>query len=102
MGVVKSSSCLITSRKPGAGLLGSSDGSVADRGVFNPGGNADRGVLSRDGTADRGVLMVGRLGVLMVGVLRGGKVGFGEVDGMATVWMGYTRVGSYEKARKRP
>lgn len=37
IGVLMSSSCLIMSRKPWAGLLGSSDGSIADRGVLRPG-----------------------------------------------------------------
>lgn len=32
MGVLMSSSCLIMSRKPGAGLLGNSEGRAADRG----------------------------------------------------------------------
>ena len=71
MGVFRASSCLMTSRKPGAGLRGSSDGKVADRGVFNPAGRADRGVFR-----------LGRLGIRIVGVLRAGKVDFGEVDGM--------------------
>lgn len=37
MGVRMSSSCLMMSRKPAAGLLGSSDGSVAERGVLSDG-----------------------------------------------------------------
>lgn len=34
IGVFISSSCLIMSRKPSAGLLGNSDGSIAERGVL--------------------------------------------------------------------
>lgn len=37
MGVLMSSSCLMMSRKPEAGLLGSSDGKVAERGVLSDG-----------------------------------------------------------------
>lgn len=84
MGVLRSSSCLMISRKPGAGLRGSSEGSVADRGVVSPDGRADRGVRNSEGRADRGVLMVGSLGVWMVGVLRAGKVGLGDAEGMMT------------------
>lgn len=82
MGVLRSSSCLIISRKPGAGLRGSSEGSVADRGVLSPEGSADRGVRNSEGRADRGVLMDGRLGVWIDGVLRAGKAGLGEAEGM--------------------
>ena len=48
-----SSSCLITSRRPTAGLFGSSEGSVADIGVLRAG---------RVGLGDLGVLMVGSSG----------------------------------------
>lgn len=54
IGVLRSSSCLITSSIPGAGLLGSSDGRVIDDGVFRAG---------RAGFGDRGVLMIGTVGV---------------------------------------
>lgn len=56
MGVVKSSSLLMTSSMPTAGLLGSSEGSVAVDGVFRAGsvGLGDRGVLIM-GTAEAGV-----------------------------------------------
>ena len=50
IGVRASSSCLITSRRPGAGLFGSSDGSGADLGVFRAGSS---------GFGERGVSMVG-------------------------------------------
>lgn len=36
IGVLTSSSCLIKSSKPSAGLLGNSDGSIAERGVLRP------------------------------------------------------------------
>ena len=62
MGVLMSSSCLITSRSPVFGLLGISDGKVADRGVFRGGGAA---------LGDRGALMVGV-----------GKPGLGESEAM--------------------
>ena len=51
IGVLVSSSCLITSSKPGAGLLGSSEGRVADLGVLSAGSS---------GFGERGVRMVGR------------------------------------------
>lgn len=54
IGVVRSSSLLMTSSIPGAGLLGSSEGRVAVDGVFKAG---------RAGLGDRGVLMVGTIGV---------------------------------------
>ena len=54
IGVVRSSSFLITSNIPGAGLLGSSEGNVAVDGVFKVGSV---------GLGDRGVLMVGTVGV---------------------------------------
>ena len=110
MGVFRSSSRLITSRKPGAGLRGCSDGKVADRGVLSSFsradrgalnslsradrgvvsslGRADRGVLSSIARADRGVLSsLGRadLGAsiwIRPGVLRAGKTGFGDTDDM--------------------
>ena len=50
IGVRASSSCLITSRRPGAGLFGSSDGSGADLGVFSAGSS---------GFGERGLLIVG-------------------------------------------
>lgn len=50
IGVFKSSSCLMTSSRPGCGLLGSSDGRVADLGVLRAG---------RLGLGDLGVMMVG-------------------------------------------
>lgn len=84
MGVLRSSSCLMMSRKPGTGLLGSSEGKVADRGVVSPEGKADRGVTNSEGNADRGVLIAGRLGAWIVGVLRAGKVGLGDTEGMMT------------------
>ena len=65
MGVFRSSSCLITSRWPGIGLLGNSEGSVAEQGVLREG---------KDGLGDLGDV------VLMVGV--GGR-GFSMVDGIA-------------------
>lgn len=110
MGVFRSSSCLITSRKPGAGLRGCSDGRVADRGVLSSLrradrgclnslskadrgvvsslGRADRGVLSSLGRADRGVLSplaradLGPSGRRRLGVLRAGKTGLGEAEDM--------------------
>lgn len=54
MGVLMSSSCLTTSRSPETGLLGSSEGRVADFTVFNAG---------NVGLGDRGVLMIGNDGV---------------------------------------
>ena len=51
IGVLVSSSCFITSSKPGAGLLGSSEGRVADLGVLSAGSS---------GFGERGVRMVGR------------------------------------------
>lgn len=54
MGVLMSSSCLITSRSPETGLLGSSEGRVAGFGVFSAG---------NVGLGDRGVLMIGNDGV---------------------------------------
>jgi len=50
MGVFASSSCLITSSSPSAGLLGSSEGNVADLGVLSGGSS---------GFGERGVSMVG-------------------------------------------
>ena len=64
MGVFTSSSCLITSRCPTAGLFGSSDGRVAETGVLSEG---------RLCLGDRG-----DLGTLMVGVGRAGVVSVTE------------------------
>ena len=75
IGVLASSSCLMTSRSPGAGLRGSSEGRVADLGVLSGG---------RSGFGERGVCMVGRSGF--------GDVGFGEAEGMIACrrpWMIY-------------
>ena len=82
MGVLMSSSCLITSRRPDAGLLGSSDGRVAERGVLSDGnfGVGMVGVLF--GACEVGVLSVGRLGIWIDGVFSAGRVGFGEAEGM--------------------
>ena len=74
MGVFKSSSRLMTLSNAEAGLRGSSDGSVAERGVFKAAESADRVVLA-----------VGRVGVRMVGVINAGNVGLGDVEGMATM-----------------
>ncbi len=110
MGVLRSSSCLITSSQPDAGLRGSSEGNVADRGVLNfsrraegggfiSPGRADRGVQSSLGTADRGVRRslgradrgifsslgradLGTSSCGKVGVLSGGKTGLGVAEGM--------------------
>lgn len=60
-----SSSLLITSSIPGAGLRGISEGNVADEGVFNAG---------KVGLGDRGVLMMGTKGV-----------GVGEADTVGEV-----------------
>ena len=65
MGVLVSSSCLTTSRSPGAGLLGSSEGRVADRGVLSGG---------RSGFGERGAWMVGMSGW--------GDIAVGEAEGM--------------------
>ena len=65
IGVLVSSSCLITSSMPGAGLLGSSEGMVADLGVLSGGSS---------GFGERGVSMVGRSGF--------GDVGDGEAEGI--------------------
>lgn len=54
IGVLMSSSFLMTSSIPGAGLRGSSEGNVADEGVFSDG---------RAGLGDRGVLMMGTEGI---------------------------------------
>lgn len=54
IGVVRSSSLLMTSSIPGAGLLGSSEGNVAVDGVFSAGSA---------GLGDRGALMMGTVGV---------------------------------------
>ena len=62
MGVLMSSSCLITSRSLAFGLFGISDGKVADRGVLR-GGRAALG--------DRGALIVGV-----------GRAGLGESEAM--------------------
>ncbi len=62
MGVLMSSSCLITSRSPALGLFGISDGKVADRGVLRGGGAA---------LGDRGALIVGV-----------GRAGLGESEAM--------------------
>ncbi len=62
MGVLISSSCLMTSRRPALGLFGISDGKVADRGVLRGGGAA-----------------LGDHGALMVGV---GRAGLGESEAM--------------------
>lgn len=99
MGVLRSSSCLIRSRKPGAGLRGSSEGKVADRGVLNSLSRADRGVLSSLGKADRGVFSwpgradrgvlsslgtadLGASSVGRLGVLSADKTGLDDADGM--------------------
>lgn len=110
MGVFRSSSRLIRSRKPGAGLRGSSDGNVADRGVLsslsradrgvlNPLSRADRGVVSSLGRADRGVLSsivradrgvlsslgradLGASSLRKLGVLRAGNTGFADAEDM--------------------
>lgn len=84
MGVLRSSSCLMMSRKPGAGLLGNSEGRAADRGVLMDGrlGVWMVGVL-RLGVWIAGVISDGRPGVwTVVGVFRAGSVGFGEAEGM--------------------
>jgi hypothetical protein len=65
MGVFASSSCLMTSSSPGAGLLGSSEGNVADLGVLSGGSS---------GFGERGVSMVGS------SVLEDGR--FEETGGM--------------------
>ena len=71
IGVLMSSSCLITSRSPALGLFGISDGKVADRGVLRGGAAA---------LGDRGALMVG-----------GGRAGLGESEAMVArldSWVG--------------
>ncbi len=71
MGVLmSSSSCLITSSRPGSGLLGSSEGRLAVLGVLRAG---------KVGLGDLGVSAVGEV-VLMVG-----GVGLGEVGDMMAV-----------------
>ena len=65
IGVLVSSSCLTTSKSPGTGLLGSSEGRVADLGVLSGG---------RSGFGERGAWMVGMSGL--------GDIGVGEVEGM--------------------
>lgn len=65
IGVFVSSSCLMTSRSPGAGLLGSSDGNVADLGVLSGGSSG-----------------LGERGVWIVGTACFGDGGFDEVEGM--------------------
>lgn len=95
MGVRMSSSCLMMSRKPDAGLLGSSEGRVAERGVLRDGilrvGKLKDvwrlGVGRLEDVLRLGVGMVGkdgdgRLGIWTVGVLRAGNAGFGDVEGM--------------------
>ena len=77
MGVLRSSSTFTTSRWPGTGLLGSSEGRVADLGVFKAG---------KVGFGDLGDM------VLIVGVGGSGfsiaRVrDFSIVDGMVTVDM---------------
>lgn len=67
IGVFISSSCLIISRKPSAGLLGSSEGSMAECVVF-----------LRLFTWPVGFLSEGRLET-RVGVFKAGKVGLTEV-----------------------
>lgn len=51
IGVLMSSSCFITSSRPGIGLFGSSEGRVADLGVLSAGSS---------GFGERGVRIVGR------------------------------------------
>lgn len=69
---MSSSSCLITSSRPGSGLLGSSEGRLAVLGVLRAG---------KVGLGDLGVSAVGEV-VLMVG-----GAGLGEVgDMMAVEW----------------
>lgn len=76
IGVFISSSCLIMSRKPSAGLLGSSDGSIAERGFLRtPNWFAP---LLRLVPWPVGVLSEGRLET-RVGVFKAGKVGLAEV-----------------------
>ena len=71
MGVLmSSSSCFIMSKRPGSGLLGSSEGRLAVMGVLRAG---------KAGFGDLGVSAVGEV-VLMVG----GR-GLGEVGGMMAV-----------------
>lgn len=82
MGVRMSSSCLMMSRKPDAGLLGSSDGSVAERGVLSDGPLRVCPVGVLWGACVVGVLSDGRLGICIDGVFRAGRVGLGEADGM--------------------
>ena len=85
IGVLVSSSCFITSSKPGAGLLGSSEGRVADLGVLSAGSS---------GFGERGVRMVGRddseavdfrgdgLDCAKIGDEGSVAVGSGEAEGM--------------------
>lgn len=73
IGVLASSSCLITSRSPAAGLLGSCEGScegkVAEHGVFNGGSS---------GLGERGLWMVGTSAAIVVIVVVVGGVGDGS------------------------
>ena len=128
MGVFRSSSCLITSSKPGAGLRGSSDGRVADRGVLSSLsradrgclnslskadrgvvsslGRADRGVLSSEARADRGVLSslgradLGASGRRRLGVLRAGNTGFADAEDMVDGLKVGTILRMHETARE--
>ena len=97
MGVLMSSSCLMTSSRDECGLLGSSDGNFADRGVWSRGSDlGERGedfaVSSWGGESTSVVLISGVLisGVSTLGtstsgdsILRG--AGLGEVaEGMGS------------------
>ena len=73
MGVfISSSSCFMISRRPGSGLLGSSDGRLAVFGVLRAG---------KAGLGDSGESAVGEVTV----VLMVGGMGFGEVGAMMAV-----------------
>lgn len=76
IGVFRSSSCLIMSRKPRAGLLGSSDGSIAERGVLRTG--LEFIAFFRLVAWPVAVLSEGRL-ESRIGVFKTGKVGLAEV-----------------------